>query len=51
MIIFNTAPFMSLLLGALINKEKLTCVQVILMICSFVGVVFIAMSKSLDKKG
>jgi drug/metabolite transporter (DMT)-like permease len=44
MILFNTAPFWSVLFGKLINGTHINCVQICLMIGSFIGVVLVAVS-------
>ena len=44
MILFNTAPFYSILLGSCINNTKIDGIQKLLMVLSFIGVIFIACS-------
>ena len=45
MILFNIAPFWSILFGKLINSSTINCTQVLLMLGSFIGVILVACSK------
>jgi drug/metabolite transporter (DMT)-like permease len=49
MILFNTAPFWSVLFGKFINGETINLTQGLLMIGSFTGVVLVAISKLVAK--
>ena len=44
-IIFNAAPFSTALLGWCWNREKITCLEIIAMICAFAGVIMIGVAK------
>jgi len=48
MIVFNTVPFWAALLGCILTREFLSPLELTCMICSFSGVLMIALSKPVD---
>ena len=48
MIVFNTVPFWAALLGCILNREFLSKLELVCMVCSFSGVLLIALSKPVN---